>query len=156
MLCNLSASLMMITRTSRVEAQLGEHVGRSQRMVDKRLAALAGLAPVGRVGRVVGFGDQLLRPLRPVGRHLLDKRRYGYARCRYRPRTFLCAYGFHGKIISARRFAPCQHACSAGLSAFQHGGCATLSAFQQEHKAEMLTSEGRKARSVLTSGARRA
>src|ERR671920_1660904 len=83
----------------RVEAQLGEHVGRSLRMVDEWFAALTGLAPVRRVGRVVGVGDQLLRPLRAVGGHLLDKRRYGYARCRYRPGAFLCAYGFHTKII---------------------------------------------------------
>src|SRR5919112_341961 len=92
----------------RVEAQLGEDVGGRERVVDERFAALAGLAPVRRVGRVVGVGDQLLRPLRAVGGHLLDKRRYGYARCRYRPGAFLCAYGFHTKIISARRFVPCQ------------------------------------------------
>jgi hypothetical protein len=51
----------------RVEAQLGEDIGRRERVVDERLAALAGLAPVRRVGRVVGLGDQLLSPLGPIG-----------------------------------------------------------------------------------------
>src|SRR5215212_2255029 len=71
-------------------------------MVDERLAALASLAPVRRVGHVVGVGDQLLRPLGSVGRDLLDKRRYCYARRRYSLRAFLCTNGFHSEIIPVR------------------------------------------------------
>src|SRR5919199_1496049 len=71
-------------------------------MVDEGLTALAGLTPVRGVGRVVGVGNQLLRPLRPIRRHLLDKRRDVDAGRRNGPGTFLCAYGFHSQIIPVR------------------------------------------------------
>jgi hypothetical protein len=79
----------------RVEAQLGEDVCRRERVVDEGLPALAGLAPVRRVGHRVCLGQQLLGPFGAVGGDLLYERRYGYVRGRYGPRPFLCSYRFH-------------------------------------------------------------
>ena len=90
----------------RIEPQLGQNVGRRERVIDEGLPALADLTPVGGMRGVIGLRDQLLRPLGPIPRDLLDERRYVCARRRYRPWAFFCTNWLHSEIISARRFAP--------------------------------------------------
>ena len=78
-----------------VQTEIRQYLGRGKRMVDKRLATLPGLSPMGRVGHSVGVGHELLYALGRVRAHLFYERRNCYVGYRDDLRITLCACCIH-------------------------------------------------------------